>query len=237
MIYLARAVGASDLLALSEVKSEAALCSLECGTLRKILFCSFILIGSSGAMAADVTNSRPPVSEGSFTWSGGYIGIQGGGGWASGDFSGFGINGSEDANGGTLGGFVGYNHQFHNNLVIGIEGDLEYNWNEQQVFGADFGTDWAGSVRGRIGYAFDQALVYAAAGWATTRGYVEVPGLGEDEKAFNGYTVGAGLDYAFSNQIFGRLDYRYSDYGDKDLQGINVDVDQHAVKIGLGVKF
>ncbi|MET3648989.1 outer membrane protein [Phyllobacterium ifriqiyense] len=208
--------------------------------MKKILFCSFILFGASGAMAADVTadGSAPLPGEGSsFTWSGAYIGVQGGGGWANGEFSGFGLSGSEDADGGTLGGFAGYNHQFHNNLVLGIEADLEYNWNEQQVFGADFGTDWAGSVRGRVGYAFDQALIYAAAGWAATRGYVEVPGLGKEEKTFNGYSVGVGVDYAFTNQIFGRVDYRYNDYGDKDLQGINVDVDQHAVKIGLGVKF
>ncbi|MHC2354722.1 opacity protein-like surface antigen [Sinorhizobium meliloti] len=121
--------------------------------------------------------------------------------------------------------------------MLGIEGDVEHNWNEQQVFGADFGTDWAGSVRGRLGYAFDNALIYATAGWAATRGYVEVPGLGKDEKTFNGYTVGAGLDYAFTNQVFGRVEYRYNDYGDQDLQGINVDVDQHAVKVGLGIKF
>jgi outer membrane immunogenic protein len=213
---------------------------LECGTLKKILFCSFILFGSSGAMAADVTfdnSALPPVSEAPFSWSGAYIGVQGGGGWASGEFSGFGINGSEDANGGSLGGFVGYNYQFDNNLVLGIEGDVEHNWNEQQVFGADFGTDWAGSVRGRLGYAFDNALIYATAGWAATHGYVDVPGLGKDEKTFNGYTVGAGLDYAFTNQVFGRVEYRYNDYGDQDLQGINVDVDQHAVKVGLGIKF
>ncbi|MDX3926211.1 MAG: porin family protein [Shinella sp.] len=197
-------------------------------------------LSASTAMAADVVFENPaaPLADApAFTWSGAYIGVQGGGAWAGGEFSGFGITGSEDANGGVLGGFAGYNHQFGNNLVVGLEGDLEYNWNEKEIFGADFGTDWAGSVRGRIGYAFDQALIYATAGWAATRGYVDVPGLGKDEETFNGYTVGAGLDYAFTNQIFGRVEYRYNDYGDKDLQGINVDVDQHTVKIGLGIKF
>ncbi|ASV88512.1 ompA-like transmembrane domain protein (plasmid) [Ochrobactrum quorumnocens] len=191
-------------------------------------------------MAADVVldnSALPVVSQAPISWTGAYIGVQAGSGWASGDFSGFGINGSEDANGGSLGGFIGYNYQSGNSLMLGIEADVEYNWNEQQVFGADFGTDWAGSVRGRVGYAFNKALIYATAGWAATRGYVDVPGLGKAQETYNGYTVGAGLDYAFTNQIFGRIEYRYNDYGDKALQGINVDVDQHAVKIGLGVKF
>ncbi|MCK4206952.1 porin family protein [Brucella pituitosa] len=209
--------------------------------MRTFLLSAALAFTASTAIAADVTfeNTAPPagVDTTAFTWSGAYLGVQGGGSWANGEFSGFGISGSEDADGGVLGGFAGYNYQFDNNLVVGIEGDLEYNWNEQEIFGAGFGTDWAGSVRGRVGYAVDHALVFATAGWAATRGYVDVPGLGKAEETFNGYTVGAGLDYAFTNNIFGRLEYRYSDYGDKNLQGINVDVDQQTLKVGLGVKF
>ncbi len=29
------------------------------------------------------------------------------------------------------------------------------------------------------------------------------------------YTVGAGVDYAFTNNIFGRVEYRYTDFGSK----------------------
>lgn len=45
------------------------------------------------------------------------------------------------------------------------------------------------------------------------------------------------MDYAFTDNVFGRLEYRYNDYGDKDIFGINTDFDQHTVKVGLGVKF
>jgi len=209
--------------------------------MKKFVLSAVIALCASAAQAADVINepsSGPVAFEApGFSWSGAYLGIQGGGAWATGEFSGFGISSSEDANGGLFGAFVGYNYQFDNNLVVGVEGDVEYNWNEQEIFGAEFGTDWAGSVRGRVGYAFDHALIYATAGWAATQGYVDVPGLGKDEANFNGYTVGAGLDYAFTNNVFGRVEYRYNDYGDKNLQGVNVDVDQHTVKIGLGIKF
>jgi outer membrane immunogenic protein len=209
--------------------------------MKTFLLSATLACAASTAIAADlsVENAPPPVvaDQPAFTWSGAYLGIQGGGGWANGEFSGLGIAGSEDADGALFGAFAGYNYQFDKNLVVGVEGDLEYNWNKQKVFGADFGTDWAGSLRGRVGYAFEHALVYATAGWAGTQGYVDVPGLGKEEKTFSGYTIGAGLDYAFTDNMFGRIEYRYSDYGDKDLRGINVDVDQNAVKVGLGIKF
>ncbi|MBO0145100.1 porin family protein [Agrobacterium sp. Ap1] len=206
-----------------------------------VVLSALVALSTSVAKAADVVveHSPPPAAyqPPAFTWTGAYLGIQGGGAWATGEFSGFGISSSEDANGGLLGAFAGYNYQFDNNVVIGVEGDVEYNWNEAEIFGAEFGTDWAGSVRGRLGYAFDHALVYATAGWAATQGYVDVPGLGKDEATFSGYTIGAGLDYAFTSNVFGRVEYRYNDFGDQDLQGVNVDVDQHAIKVGLGIKF
>ncbi|CDM57608.1 MULTISPECIES: outer membrane protein [Rhizobium] len=34
-----------------------------------------------------------------------------------------------------------------------------------------------------------------------------------------------------------RAEYRYSDYGDEEIQGTGVDLDQHAVSAGIGVKF
>ncbi len=209
--------------------------------MKKVVLSAFIALGASAAQAADVVvehSLQPAAFEApAFSWSGGYLGIQGGGAWATGEFSGFGLSSSEDANGGLFGAFAGYNHQFDNHLVIGLEGDVEYNWNEAEILGAEFGTDWTGSVRGRLGYALDHALIYATAGWAATQGYVDVPGLGKDDATFSGYTVGAGVDYAFSNNVFGRVEYRYNDFGDKDLQGVNVDVDQHAIKVGLGIKF
>jgi outer membrane immunogenic protein len=52
-----------------------------------------------------------------------------------------------------------------------------------------------------------------------------------------GRSVGAGLEYAFTDTVFGRVEYRYNDYGSKTIWGTDVDLDQHVVSAGIGVKF
>ncbi|KAA3500828.1 porin family protein [Rhizobium rhizogenes] len=210
--------------------------------MKMLIVTSLLALSASTAMAADAVyeTPAPPIAQETlpvFTWSGPYLGIQGGAGWANGDFSAGGPVGSDNFDGGILGAFAGYNYQFDNNFVVGIEGDVDYNWNDNDYAGVQIGTDWQGSVRGRVGYAFDRALLYGTAGWTATRGFIETPGAGKDSTTFNGFTVGAGLDYAFTDNVFGRLEYRYNDYGDKDIFGVNTDFDQHTVKVGLGVKF
>lgn len=203
---------------------------------------ALVLSASAWAMAADAVYEVPAapvaVDAPAFTWAGAYAGIQGGAGWLDGTFSDGVDSAKQDFDGGVVGGFVGYNWQFSNGFVAGIEGDLDYNFNEESDSGIDVGTDWAGSVRGRVGYAFDRALVYGAAGWTATNGYVKGLGIDENE-VFNGWTVGAGVDFAVTDNLFVRGEYRYNDFGDKDIVPgfLNADLDQSVVKVGLGVKF
>lgn len=200
------------------------------------------LSASVSAIAADAVDQIPAapvaVDAPAFSWNGVYGGIQGGAGWLDGEFSATGLGSAkQDFDGGVVGGFVGYNWQLSNGFVVGLEGDVDYNFNEESAAGIDVGTDWSGSVRGRVGYAFDRALVYGAAGWTFTNGYVDGAGVDENE-TFHGWTVGAGVDFAVMDNVFLRGEYRYNDFGDKDiLPGLNVDLDQHVVKVGVGVKF
>jgi outer membrane immunogenic protein len=211
--------------------------------IRSLLLSSIFVTLAAPAIAADIGELTQPVQPADiapvFVWTGGYIGLQGGGGWLNGDFDIPGTSLSQDFDGGLLSGFAGYNYQV-GDWVFGIEGDLGYNWNEENLgtTPVDVRTDIAGSVRGRVGYAFDNALFYATAGWAATRFRASgIPGTGTEKETFHGWTVGAGLDYAFTNNIFARAEYRYNDYGDRNILGTNVDLDQHQVTIGLGVKF
>lgn len=222
--------------------------------MKNLLATTALFLLATAASAADAVSSVPdaPVTTDietrGFEWTGGYAGLQGGHGWLDGHFETAGLtplDGSFD--GGSLGAFAGFNKQFANNVVIGLEGDLEHNWNEQDLatlIGTFTGkADWQGSIRGRLGYSFGRALVYASAGWAAAHVDADLVGLvnASTSEVYHGYTVGAGVDYAVTDRIFGRLDYRYSDFGSKDLKFggtvVESDLSQHSVRLGLGVKF
>ena len=220
--------------------------------MKNIIVSSAFLLLAGSAFAADAVSqaSPPPVASQSsmsaYNWAGAYLGIQGGYGALDGTFNTAGFVPLDgDFDGGLFGGFVGYNYQFHNNMVVGLEGDLERNWNDESLDSAlgtvDGGTTWQGSARIRVGYALDRALIYAAGGWAASRAEASVVGVGSDEQTFNGFTVGAGVDYAITQNIFARIDYRYNDFGKKDFNfggtSVNGELKQNTVKVGLGVKF
>ncbi|NLS06227.1 porin family protein [Rhizobium sp. P32RR-XVIII] len=90
------------------------------------------------------------------------------------------------------------------NIVIGFEGDLYRNWNEED-FGvpASVETTAQGSVPGRPGFALERALFYGMAGWTAARAEAHTPGSTSSD-TLSGYTVGAGVDYAFTNNVFAR---------------------------------
>lgn len=194
-----------------------------------------VAISSASAMAADPTAAGDAISPSG--WSGQYVGIDGGAGWLDGKLSVPGASASDDFNGGLVGGFAGYNVQF-DRVVVGVEGNVERNFNENNYSGVKVGTDISGAVRARVGYAIDPAVVvYGAAGWTGTKGSIKAPGVGKETETFNGYTVGAGVDYALTDDVFARAEYRFNDYGSKNVDGVEFDLDQSVVKFGLGAKF
>ncbi|MGV8936460.1 MAG: outer membrane protein [Allorhizobium sp.] len=210
--------------------------------IKKILFSSVaLMLASTGAFAADVVEAppAPPVAEMAaplFSWDGAYIGLHGGYGWGDGDFSNGVAATSDSFDGGRFGGFVGYNWGFGNGAIVGLEGDLNYDWNENDYGGVTVGTGLNGSARARVGYGMDRALLYAAGGWTATDFRVKGGGFDQSE-TLNGWTLGAGIDYAVTDRVFGRLEYRYNDYGNKNILGVDTDFNQHVVQVGLGVKF
>jgi outer membrane immunogenic protein len=204
-----------------------------------VLVTTATLAASGAAYAADAVEQIPtaPVAMEAmptFTWSGPYIGAHTGYGWGNGDLQGF---GSENFDGWRLGAFAGYNWQFSSGFVAGVEGDVNYDWSDAG-YGGGISVDngFNGSVRGRLGYAFDRTLIYAAGGWTATRVDLKAPGP-NDSDTLNGWTIGAGIDHAFTDNIFGRLEYRYNDYGSGRLSGADFDFNQNVIQVGIGVKF
>jgi outer membrane immunogenic protein len=160
--------------------------------MKKIVSTIAFVLAASSAMAADAVLDVPsaPVADvaPAFSWTGFTAGVQGGYGWNNNDVSVGGLAGetSADFDGAIAGGFVGFNYDLGNSWVVGVEADFEKNWGDDSatLFGTslDYGFDWQGSVRGRVGYAFDRALIYGTAGWAYARGYAEVPGVIEEKE-------------------------------------------------------
>jgi outer membrane immunogenic protein len=197
------------------------------------------LTASSSAYAADAVDQIPtaPVANDApavFSWDGAYIGAHTGYGWGTGKAAGL---GSDSFDGWRLGGFGGYNWQLSNGFVAGVEGDLNYDWADKN-YGGGFKLESgvSGSIRARAGYAIDNTLIYAAGGWTATNVKLNTP-VGNDDQTLNGWTIGGGVDHAFTDKIFGRAEYRYNDFGRGDLLGRNVDFKQNIVQVGVGVKF
>lgn len=212
--------------------------------MKKALLLSALLASAApAAYAADAIDAVPAAPEAVETvvpagWDGPYIGVMGGAGWLKSQLDFGATSSSHTKGGGLIGGFAGYNYQFDNSVVLGLEGDFSYNWNKGTTAGTDYGTDWQGSVRARAGYAIDDnALVYGAAGWTVTRGYIDPPAAGKSTKALNGYTLGLGVDYKFTNNMFARAEYRFNDYGSESIKGVDFNPQQHQVILGLGYKF
>lgn len=202
------------------------------------------VFAASPAVAADVVAepAPAPVAEevAIFDWNGGYVGIHKGGSWVHGDFSVPGFEEKQEFNGFMIGGFAGYNYMW-DNFLIGVEGDLSYNWNDRNfnVGGVrgDAGTDLQGSLRGRLGYAMDRVLLYKTFGWVATNAYVDPRNGNNEDRTFHGWTLGAGLEWAATDNIFLRGEYRYNDYDSRTIGGVKVDLDQHQALFGVAYKF
>lgn len=198
---------------------------------------------ATSAIAADAIISYEPVPAPApmvYDWTGFYLGAHGGYVSTNADLSGV---FDEKFDGGFLGVHAGYNFIQNGAWVFGIEGDVSKTWNEEDFMGfgiADVGTDWQWSVRGRIGYAIDRTLIYGTAGVAGTNGYIEIPlaPLKVDDHMV-GWTVGVGVEHAFTDNWTARAEYRYSDYGEFKPLGIATDIDvtEHTFRVGVSYKF
>ena len=226
--------------------------------MKKLLLASGMLCAMSGlAFAADAVVEEAVVEAPlAFNWTGAYVGGQVGYLWGEGDFLSEDGTTAEVEPDGWLGGvYVGYNYQLDNNVVIG--GDADFAWT-----GADDGStafddvgdpigsvdselEWEGAARLRLAYAVDRFLPYVAGGVAFARLSAEAidgsGSLGSDDDTGVGWTLGAGVEYAFTDNLVGRAEYRYTDFGDFDFAISNFtatsDLTTNDVRLGIAYKF
>ncbi|ANW05702.1 outer membrane protein [Bradyrhizobium icense] len=187
--------------------------------MKKILLTTtgLIALGMAPAMAADLAarpyTKAPAAAIAINNWTGFYIGAMGG--YAQENASGVG-----SLSGGFAGGTVGYNWQT-GALVLGLEADGA--WAD---VGATVGVLGGlasvsdtirsmGTVRGRIGYAFDQVLIYGTGGYAWADNRLTATALGvsiSDSQFHSGWTVGAGVEVMFAPKWSVKAEYLYRSF-------------------------
>ncbi|CAM5761214.1 porin [Labrys miyagiensis] len=184
-------------------------------------------------LAAQQPDYEPQAVYSTYDWSGLYVGLHGGYSWSRLTQEGA----KENVNRGSTGLHAGYNFQY-GNLVFGFENDLNYIWSDGKKNG-NVSLDWDGSARGRLGYAWDRTLFYGTAGVAGAYGAADRSRLGKVDKTLVGWTAGAGVEHALTDNISVSAEYRFADFGSADLGRAlgKVEVDQHAVTLGASYKF
>jgi outer membrane immunogenic protein len=155
----------------------------------------------------------------------------------------------------SAGGQVGYNYQFTpgSGIVVGVEADAQYmdlqRTGVQSIFRPAFNpnvltntyrTDlnFLGTVRGRVGYAFDRVFVYGTGGFAygdvTQRvGFQTAAPLtyfGSRSRIDTGYAYGGGIEYALPTDSF--LNFFRSNAVTIKAEYLRYDLGSHNLLVG-----
>ena len=184
-----------------------------------------LTLGAS-AQAADLKLAvKAPFGQPVFDWTGFYIG--GHTGYSRGHGSATLRDPAPTSTSGNFSGVIGgvqggYNWRLSSGFLFGVEADLTFpSYLASNSITSLISTprndfieqwDYAGTVRGRIGYAQNHWLLYATAGLAYMgERFVNTPGVtGLKEKHIalrTGWAAGAGVEYAFAPHWTVRLEY------------------------------
>jgi len=181
----------------------------------------------STASAADMPLKAPPPPPAPvYNWTGFYLGGQIGDGWGTSfqmGANGFGNTGNYRITGVVGGGTAGYNWQFNPSWVVGIETDFSGagivgTTGSSSTYGCIAGCEnrieWFGTVRGRVGYAFNSVLFYGTGGFAYGSAEADIIGCPSGfcgTRTVNGWTAGGGIEIAMDRFWSFKLEYLYVD--------------------------
>ncbi|MFG1477927.1 outer membrane protein [Xanthobacter sp. V4C-4] len=209
------------------------------------------------AAAADLATKYPvkAIAAPVFSWTGFYIGANAGYGGDKFNYDLYALtvpvaSASITSSGWFVGGQLGYNYQFANNVVVGLETDIQWSDISGTVtigpVSAGSTVDYFGTIRGRLGYALDRFLPYITGGAAYGRTSTDVnylvASVGKATTSW-GWTIGGGVEYAITNNWTFKTEYLYVDLGSANnigsIGGISLDNDTkfHTVKAGVNYKF
>lgn len=144
------------------------------------------------------------------------------------------------------------------NVVLGVEGEITDSTageNDDGAFGpgsrASFEAERDIYFGGRIGVPISgSTLLYAKGGYTNARFGLDADdgaGFSQDfDATLDGFRVGAGAEFLLGRNIYGKVEYRYSNYSDLEVDvadtnvnfdDFDVNTDRHQVVAGVGIRF
>jgi outer membrane immunogenic protein len=197
---------------------------------------ALLAVGLGSAQAADLPyGSRAPYTVNqplnAFSWAGPYLGGNLGYNWGT-------VDHNPTKPSGLLGGVQGgYNWQ-NGALVFGVEGDLQANGADDTFAPWKFSNPWFGTIRGRVGYAFNNILIYGTGGLAFGSLRVDTLGLSESHTSA-GWTAGVGAEFGLAQNWTAKIEYLYVDLADSqfNITGVQNGYQFGLVRIGANYHF
>jgi outer membrane immunogenic protein len=200
--------------------------------MKRMLFAGAVLLAATGStLAADLPPSMPPppprapaayvpVAPPMYNWGGIYIGLNGGYGFGSSDWSSAATassTGNFNVQGAVAGGTFGANFQT-GQFVFGIEGDGD--WSDIKgsasstnlvCAGCQTANTWLATLRARAGVAWDRVLIFGTAGGAAGTINTSGTGITSGSNTEFGWTAGGGLEFGITDNLTAKVEYLYVD--------------------------
>ncbi|WP_139412816.1 outer membrane protein [Bartonella mastomydis] len=150
-------------------------------------------------------------------------------------------------------GHIAYINKMLKDAAINI-GENALKKGDKRTHSFTFKEKWAGATRVRIGFAAERIMPYVAGGIAYTQlqdtasisitekdsdKVIASGTLSDETKTLVGYTLGAGVDLAMTNNIIVRAEYRYSDFGKKKFSNDKYETSYKTndFRVGVAYKF
>lgn len=216
--------------------------------MKRVLFALATGLLSTQAFAADLPMPAPPPRAPAayvpvapiFTWSGIYIGANGG--YSFGTTKPVG-GANFTTNGIVAGGTIGGNIQT-GAFVFGAEGDFDWDnikGTPPGCVGCQLKSTWLATARGRVGVAFDRVLVYGTGGAAFQNLQFTTPGFANTTTNPFGWTAGGGVEFAFSPNWSVKAEYLFVDFNNKNVTVAGVPLTfsliENVVRGGVNYRF
>jgi len=183
-----------------------------------------------------ITLSASVFADEKINWTGPYVGLDAGYSWTRDSNAEIQNNGTPDADyhannkpsGGLVGINAGYNYLLNDKWLLGLGAEFKtYNANDTLPWGPAVENDTITSspeqkfsLLAKVGYLInDKTLFYVNGGWANAefkRNYGDgLVGQNNFKNWQDGWALGLGSEFNFYKNITAKIEYRYTDLGDK----------------------